>query len=178
MNAFSVTTHTNGTLARMEETRQAHPAPYTPARAVAAAGNELTRRGLAALAVEHLTSALFRVVELVYEEDIDGRLCNVDAVDGRLLIPAPWGSAGYRRYGLRRREADVLRLFLLERMTPKPGSPVPLFQYDHERRGWFVNLVDYSTRAAAGTWLKQNGLSVRAYKQCLQRVQKVSSGRP
>lgn len=178
MNAYSVTAHTNGTLARMEDTRQAHPAPFTPARAVAAAGSELTRRGLVALAVEHLTSALFRVVELVFEEDVDGRLCNVDSHDGRLLVPAPWGSTGHRRYGLRRREADVLRLFLLERMTPRPGAPVPLFQYDHERRAWFVNLQDYSTRAAAGTWLKQNGLTVRAYKECLRRVQGASSGRP
>lgn len=178
MNAYSVTAHTNGTLARLEETRDAHPAPFTPARAVAAAGNELTRRGLAALAVEHLTSALFRVVELVYEEDVDGRLCNVDSHDGRLLIPAPWGSTGQRRYGLRRREADVLRLFLLDRMAPKRGAAVPLFQYDHGRRAWFVNLADYSTRAAAGAWLKQNGLSVRTYKECLRRVQGASSGRP
>jgi hypothetical protein len=178
MNAYSLTTHTNGTLARMEETRQAHPSPFTPARAVTAVGDELTRRGLAALAVEHLQAALFRVVELAYEEDVDGRLCNVDSHDGRLLIPVPWGSVGHRRYGLRRREADVLRFFLLERMTPRPGAPVPLFQYDHERRAWFVNLADYSTRAIAGSWLKQSGLTVRAYKECLRRVQEASSGRP
>ncbi len=178
MNAYSLTAHTNGALERMGETREAQPTPFTPARAVAAAGDELTRRGLAALAVEHLQAALFRVVELAYEEDVDGRLCNVDSHDGRLLIPVPWGSVGHRRYGLRRREADVLRFFLLESMTARPGAPVPLFQYDHEQRAWFVNLADYSTRTAAGSWLKQSGLTVRAYKECLRRVQEASSGRP
>lgn len=172
MNAFSVTAHTNGTLERMETARSARPTPFTPARAIAAAGDELTRRGLAALAVEHLQAALFRVVELAYDLDNDNRLCNVDAVDGRLLIPVPWGSAGYKRYGLRRREAEVLRLYLFDAMTPKPGTPVPLFVY--EGRSWFVNLVDYPTRAEAGAWLKQSGLTVRAYKLYLRRVQNVS----
>lgn len=178
MNAFSVTAHTNGTLARMEETRQAHPAPFSPARAVAVAGTELTRRGLAALAVEHLTAAVFRLLELAFEGDTDARLCNTDPHDGRLLVPAPWGSAGYKRYGLRRREGEVLRLFLLERMTPKPGSAVPLFLYDHERRAWYLNLNDYPTRAAAGEYWRHAGLTVRAYRECLRRVQGVSSGRP
>lgn len=63
----------------------------------------------------------------------------------------------------------MLRLFLLDRMAPKRGAAVPLFQYDHGRRAWFVNLADYSTRAVAGAWLKQNGLSVRTYKECLRR---------
>jgi hypothetical protein len=174
MNAFSVTTHVNGALERMESARLAWPRRFSPARAVAAAGEELTRRGLAALSVEHLTSALFRLIELAYELDVDGRLCNVDGVDGRLLIPAPWGSAGYRRYGLRRREADVLRLYLFDAMTPKPGAPVPLFQY--EKRSWYVNLVDYPSAAAAAGYLRSSGLTVRAYRSCLQRVQRAARG--
>lgn len=174
MNAFSVTAHTNGTLERMETARAAHPSPFTPARAIAAAGTELTRRGLAALAVEHLQAALYRLVELAYELDHDNRLCNVDGRDGRLLIPAPWGSSGYKRYGLRRREAEVLRLFLFDAMAPTPGTAVPLFMY--EGRSWFVNLVDYPTRAEAGAWLKQSGLTVRVYKTCLQRIQQASRG--
>jgi len=178
MNAYSLTAHTNGTLTRIEETREAHPATFAPLRAVAAAGSELTRRGLAALAVEHLTAALFRLVELAYEEDTDARLANVDRHDGRLLVPVPWGSAGYKRYGLRRREADVLRALLFERMTPKPGAPVPLFQYDAARRTWHVNLFDYPTRPAAGEYLRRVGFTVREYKRCLELVQRASRSRP
>lgn len=172
MNTYSLTNHTNGTLERMESTRTTQPSIFTPARAIAAAGDELTRRGLAALAVEHLTTALYRLVELAFELDHDNRLCNVDAVDGRLLIPVPWGSAGYKRYGLRRREAEVLRLYLFDAMTPRPGKPVPLFQFD--RRAWYVNLVDYPTQADAAGYLAKAGLTVRAYKLYLRRVQNVS----
>jgi len=170
MNTFSLVNHTNGTLERMEATRNAAPARFSPARAIADAGDGLTRRGLAALAVEHLTQALLRLIELAYELDHDARLCNVDAVDGRLLIPAPWGSAGYRRYGLRRREADVLRLFLFDAMTRQ--SQIPLFQFD--RRCWCINLVDYPTQADAAEYLAKHGLTIRAYKAYLRRVQQAS----
>lgn len=177
MNAFSVTNHVNGTLARMEETRDARPAHHAPVRTVAAAGDTLTRKGLAALAVEHLTGALLRVIELAYEEDTDARLANVDAQDGRLLIPVPWGSAGYKKYGLRRREGEVLRLILFERMTPKAGAPVPLFTYAEERRTWHVNLFDFPSRSAAGDYLRHAGVTVREYKRCLAIAQEADRSR-
>lgn len=177
MNTYSLTNHTNGTLERMETARNAHPAPFTPARAIAAAGDALTRRGLAALAVEHLTSALQRLIELCYELDHDSRLCNVDGVDGRILVPVPWGSVGYRYYALRRRESDVLRLFMQASMTPRKGAAVPLFLYGEDTRAWYLNLSDYPTAADAVNYLSVHGLTIRAYKLYLQRIKETRNKR-
>lgn len=178
MNAHGITNGVNGTLQRMEETREARPALYTPGRAVAAAGDALTRRGLAALSVEHLNGALQRVIELAYEPDTDGRLANVDAMDGRLLFPLPWGSGGYKRHGLRRREADVLRAILFERMTPKDGGYIPLFLFDDVRRVWCVNLADYPTAGHAAGYVAHAGVTVREYKRHLATVQQAERRKP
>lgn len=178
MNGYSITHITADTLQRMDDTRRAHPVRHTPQRPVLqAAGEALSRRGLAALCAEHLNSALQRVVELAYEPDTDGRMANVDAHDGRLLVAAPWGSAGYRKYGLRRREADVLRAILFARMSPSAGGYVPLFLWDADRRVWCVNLADYPSAAQAGGYVAHAAVTVREYKRGLQAVQKPATGR-
>lgn len=150
------------------------PSRHTAQR-FADVAQSLSRRGLAAAHAETCNAALQRVVELAYAMDTDARLCNVDT-DGRLLVPAPWGKAGYKRWGLRRREADTLRAILMARQTPQQGRPVPLFVYDTDSRAWYVNMQDYAEREQAWEYVRRYGVTSREYKTWLERVQTVGRG--
>lgn len=60
-------------------------------------------------------SSYLRPDVLGYEADTDGAPCNVDRVTFRLLRPAPWGSDGWKAWGLRHWEAGTLRQIMLNR---------------------------------------------------------------
>lgn len=128
------------------------------------------RAGVAAAHAETLNASLQRVCELAYVRDTDARFCNLDALDGRVLFPVPWGRAGGPQWGLRRRESDILRQCLFQRMEPATGRPVPLFVYDAPRRVWYVNLTDYPTEADAMGYVMRNGVSSREYKRALAAI--------
>ncbi len=150
--------------------RIAHPDPHTPGR-LAAVAQDLTRRGYARARAEILSEALCAYTALCYEEDTCPGTCNVDAVDGRLLLPAPWGSKGHRLWGLRRTEADVLRAVLLTWAEPAHGEPLPLFMYSPVTRSWYLNVDDYPTHEVASTFLHHRSVTARLFKRYLQRVQ-------
>ena len=135
----------------------------------------LSRAGVAAAHAEVLNAALQRLVELCYQRDTDARLCNCDT-NGKLLVPAPWGKSGYKKWGLRRREADVLRAVLMQRQTPQQGRPVPLFVWDADGRTWYCNMEDYKSHAEAQAYVSHYGVSSREYKQALERVQTLGRG--
>ena len=142
---------------------------------IAQAAQEFSKVGVAAAHAEALNACLQRTVELCYALDTDGRLCNVDRVGGRLLFPAAWGKAGAKKWGLRRREADILRACLYRRMAPKQAQPVPLFLFDSVSRAWHVNLQDYASQDAAHVYVSQWGVSPKEYKQHLERAQQASA---
>ncbi len=153
------------TLQRAARAMDVQPQPHVTSR-LAQAAQSLTAVGLAAASAELCNSALMACVRLCYQVDTDGRYANIDTVDGRLLRPAPWGSAGHKVWGLRRRESDILRACLLSRLTPRQGQPLPLFVFDAGK--WFVNLADYATETAAQAYVKQWGVSAREYKRHLE----------
>ena len=127
-------------LARTEAITGATPERFAPLRKVAKA---LSRRGLAAAKVELVNAALLELVNLVFEDDTDGRPANVDP-DGRILIPLPWGRLGHKAWELRRTEANALRWLMLQRYATQNE---PLFVYDAGGRTWLLNLA-YSKRSA------------------------------
>lgn len=127
-------------LARTEAISGAQPERFAPLRKVAKA---LSRRGLAAAKVELVNVALLELVDLVFEDDTDGRPANMDT-DGRVLVPLPWGRLGHKQWGLRRTEANALRWLMLQRYATQNE---PLFVYDAGGRVWLVNLA-YSKRSA------------------------------
>ena len=164
-----VTRETQDALQRSHTALDAQPGRHTAQR-FADVAQALSRAGVAAAHAEVLNAALQRCVELCYQTDTDGRRCNID-IDGRLERPAPWGKAGYKKWGLRRREADILRAILMARQTPQQGRPVPLFVYDSASRAWYVNLEDYRSHAEAMGYVLHYGVTSREYKQALSRLQ-------
>lgn len=167
--AYSVVKVAEETLQRSQAATDARPARHVTPRLPNVAAS-LSRVGLASASAELLNAALQACVQLAYQRDTDGRFANVDA-DGRLLIPCPMGRQGHKYYGLRRRESDVLRACLLQRMTPKAGAALPLFTYDATRRAWYVNTLDYASEVHAMSYLSGHGVSSREYKQTLERLQ-------
>lgn len=103
---------------------------------------------------ELLLVALRRMVRDCYETDNRGRLVNV-AHDGVLRIAAPWAAAGRRKWGMRERDADTLRMLLYHagRLAAKGGAPDPVFVYAPDIRRWLVTLGSYPTAAHALAWV-------------------------
>lgn len=161
VNALAVTD-------RKPAIRNAAPAPHTPGR-LAAFGQQLTLKGYALTRAELLSEALHAAAALCFEQDTDGSYANVD-VDGRCLVPMPWGKKGYQFWGLRRTERDVLNAVLRDWATPAPGDPLPLWVWDGDARSWYVNLGDYGSFEAARSFLRHRSITSRLYKRYLQRI--------
>ena len=146
-------------VARKGEIMNRQPARHMPVRAAAEA---LSRRNVAAAKAELLSEALWAFVALCYEVDDTGALCNVDGATGRLLVPAPMGRVGHRRWGLRYTESEVLRAILMGWQRGR-GEP-PLLTYDGVSRGWHLNLFDYATHQAALGWLQRNPITAGLWR--------------
>ena len=141
------------TVARKGQISSASPKPHTPVRQAAEA---LSRRNVAQAKAELLSEALWALTALCYETDGSGQLCNVDSVSGRLLLPAPMGRVGHRRWGLRYTESVLLRAIL--RGFDQGGEP-PLLTYDPVSRGWYLNFFDYPSYQAALAWLERHRIT-------------------
>lgn len=135
------------TLARHIDT---NPAKYVRKR-LADSAAELSKAGSLAATCVVLNDALRQFVELLYEQDTDGSLANVDQVTGRILVPCPWGSAGWRRWGLRAWEAEALRHIL--RSRPADGQRPALFAYNADANTWHLQLADWPHVAGAHFYL-------------------------
>lgn len=125
------------------------------------AAEALSRRNVDAAVVELLNEALARLTMLCYERDDDGRLCNVDTANGRILLPLPWGRAGYAKWGLSPTEADIMRAIMFRRQR----LGVPLFFFDRSRRSWFLNLADFPDGRVVIAQLKEWEISIDEYRQ-------------
>ena len=159
-----VTMNRNGivaTVARKGEIAQASPARHTAVRQAAEA---LSRRNADAAIVELLNEAMQRLTLLAYERDADG-YCNIDGVTGKLLIPAPWGRAGYKRWGLRPTESVILREMVQQRQLARGSQAPGLWLYDRTRRCWRVNLYDFETLADGQMYWQRWPLSVAEYRK-------------
>ncbi len=127
-------------LERTETIAAAHPDRFSPMRAVA---QNLTRRGIAVAKVELVNVALTSFAEVLFDVDPDGIAPNLD-VDGRLLIPAPWGRAGGRMWGLRNTEQRAFS-WIMRRRSEQQGQP--LFVYDDAAKQWLLGR-GYTRRTA------------------------------
>ena len=128
------------------------------------AAESLSLRNVDQSITELLNEALARVALLCYERGDDGQLCNVDPLTGRVLIPLPWGRAGYAKWGLTPSESNVLRLIMLTRQR----RGLPLFAYDRSRRCWYLNLADYDE--AVITQLKEWQIDITEYRSARSKL--------
>lgn len=153
------------TLARKEQLVSAKPDRYTALRK---ATDQLSLRNADAAIVELLNEAMQRLTLLAYEQDADG-YCNIDGVTGKLLIPAPWGKSGYKRWALRPTESIVLREMVQQRQIGRNGRGPGLWLYDGSRRCWRLNLYDYDALADGQNYWQRWGLGVGEYRQATSR---------
>lgn len=150
MNDFEQTIRT---IDRVNTTRSLPDPPAFVARRLAADTERLSRATALIEHTEAVNEALYKLVRLLYEAAPDGGFLNVDRRKGRILVPAPWGSDGWQRWGLRNWEAVVLRKILLARMARQDLAS--LFWYGQNRTRWFIDLEHYPTQAHALAYLKQ-----------------------
>jgi hypothetical protein len=153
------------TVQRKEGIAQASPQRHTTIQRAAEA---LSRRNADAAVVELFMEAMQRLVLLAYERDADG-YCNIDEVTHRLLIPAPFGKLGHKRWGITGSESIVLREMVQTRQAPRGDRPPGLWQYDRARRCWRLNLFDFDTLADGQKYWQRWPLSVSEYRQARSR---------
>ena len=149
---------------RKSEVMAAQPTRHTPIRTAA---ETLTRRNVAQAKAELLSEAVWAAVALCYERDDSGSLCNVDSVSGRLLVPAPWGREGHRRWGLRYLESVLLRAIL--RGLQQANEEPPVLVYDPLSRGWHLNIFDYPSHRQALAWLERHPITASAWRSAYAR---------
>jgi hypothetical protein len=142
-------------ISRKETIAKSAPERHVSLREVAEA---LSLRNVDGSVVELFMEALSRLTELCYEEDEAG-LCNIDSVTNRILIPLPFGRAGFAKWGFRRQESVVLRDIMARRQT-QPG----LFLYDKSRRCWHLNRYDHDSYDVARSYLARYPVTIAEYR--------------
>ena len=148
---------------RTQEVRQLASNPHqTIKQRMAEAAAEMSRAGNNQARVELLQEACLAMTKLCYEADPDGQPANIDSRTYRLLVPAPWGKAGWKRWGLRDWEAAILRQILIVRCQMQRVHPV--FDYNDESRTWHVNLAQYGRLDQALMYWKGNPITLRDWR--------------
>ena len=130
---------------------------------IAEASDALSLANELKVSSEIVNEALYKLVDILYEPATDGGFANADPVDGRILIPTPWGSDGWKAWGLRNWEAVVLRKILLARMPL--SKPLALFGYSQRTNRWHVDLDNYETKASAFQYVKQNPITPQEWRK-------------
>lgn len=149
---------------RTQEVRQAASNPNQVIKQrMAEVAADISRAGENQKRVELLQEACLAMTKLCYECDPDGQPANIDSRTYRLLIPAPWGKAGWRRWGLRAWEAEILRQILIVRCQMRRMEP--LFDYNTEARTWHVNMQQYGRLDVALLYWKSNPVSLKEWRR-------------
>ena len=151
--------------------------PSKARRRAKRAAQELTRVGYALRASEQANEAMSAFLSLLYAYDRAAEdWPNIDAKTGVILIPTPFSSRSYRKWGLRRTESAVLRLHLveLEAAARRGEGEAPAVLYDGLINKWLINLGDYPSRRAAMAWIKRHELTAKRYRELSKALQKGS----
>jgi hypothetical protein len=140
---------------------------------ISRAAESLSRRNADAAIVELFSEAVQRLTLLAYERDAglpegDG-YCNIDSVTGKLLIPAPWGRAGHKRWGITPSESVILREMIQRRQLQRDDRPPGLWLYDRARRCWRLNLYDFDALADGQRYWQRWPLTVGEYREARSR---------
>lgn len=146
---------------RAVEIRNAIVSPNLKQR-LADAAQELSMAGNNQARVELLNEASLALTRVLYETEADGAWANIDRRTHRLLIPAPWGRSGWRKWGLRQWEATILRNILQVRCQMRRTEP--LFDYSEEGRSWHLNLRVYGRLDQALMYWKANPVTLKDWR--------------
>jgi hypothetical protein len=123
------------------------PGAYIKQR-IQQAAEQLSNSALIQMQLEAISEAVLKYTSTLYER-VDGYPVNIDKLTHRVRMVAPWGSAGWKTWGLRHWEACVLRSILLKRSRQSNA----LFEYNEPMKTWHVNVRTYTnSRKALEYW--------------------------
>lgn len=141
------------------------PSPATQQRVAELASNMnrmVTHQKRTFLASE----AVRKLVETLYVED-----ANVDAETWRILIPLPWGSKGWKHWGIRQWEGRALQAAMINRIDwHSQNGSAPLFLY--ESQVWLLNLGDYPSLESAQEYAKKYPLGWKEWRAFADKIAK------
>jgi hypothetical protein len=147
---------------RVQELRAKGPARFGRER-IAEAADAINRAGDMQLRVELANEALAALCVVLYQADADGRTPNLDRLTWRLLVPAPWGRGGWKRWGLRAWEADCLRGILMIRCEMIRHQN--LFDYNAAGQTWHIDLKTFPTLETAMQYLKRYPITLDEWRK-------------
>lgn len=128
---------------------------FNPKQRIAQAAESLNQAGGLQAQLGVCEAALVALVNVLYATDADQRPANHDEKTGRILVPLPWGSSGWKHWGLRRMEADCLRRLMIGRSGQR--KPPCLFFYAVDSHQWYVDYENYPTTDDALRWVRDFG---------------------
>ncbi len=134
---------------------------FDPRQRLQSAAEQLNQAGSLQARLGVCEAALVALVNVLYATDADQRPANYDDKTGRILVPLPWGSGGWRHWGLRRMEADCLRRVMIGRSGQR--KPPCLFFYAVDSRQWYVDYETYPTVNDALCWVRDHGPQLREW---------------
>ena len=133
----------------------------SPQKRMAERAEELSRAGTMQAHLDVCIAAMVALANVLYATDADNRHANVDEATGRILIPLPWGSTGYRHWGLRKWEGYCLRKVLIAKCGR--GGAV-LFGFDHATNQWYIDMETFPTVNSALLWIHQHGPTLHEWR--------------
>lgn len=146
---------------RTQQLRETLPLPNVKQR-LAAAAQKLSLAGSNQARVELLNEAVLALAKVLYEVDPDGQPANIDPKTYRILIPVPWGRAGWKRWGLRYWESEILRQILIVRGQMQRTAP--LYDYNEAARTWHLNYQAYGRLDQALMHWKANPILLKEWR--------------
>jgi hypothetical protein len=128
---------------------------------------QITRAGATKAHIAIIEAAIRNAIAMLYEPDTDGHPANYEPGTGRILIPVPWGSAGWAKWGLRDWEAKCLRAVWKRRLKKQ----MPML-FDFNGRQWFLRDDLYPTLDDAARWLQSNPIEFGEWFGAVQHAKK------
>ncbi len=96
------------------------PDGLNPHKRLQAQAEQMDRAVTLGIGLNTATASLVALAGILFNRDGD-RFVNMDTLTRRILIPVPWGSRGWKRWGLRKWEGECLRHVLIGRVVE--GKP-------------------------------------------------------
>ncbi len=151
------------TLIERTQTIRSTTVDRTIKQRMAEAASNLSLAGSNQMRIESITEAVLALTNACYEADPDGGPANLDNRTHRLLIAAPWGRAGWKKWNLRYWEAEMLRQIMIVRCQMRRVDP--LFDYNSEARTWHVDLAIYPRLDQALLYWKSNPITLKEFRR-------------
>lgn len=139
------------------------PDDLNPRKRLQAQAEQISRLGDLQAHLDAVTASLVALSGILFDSE-NGRYVNIDPLTRRILVPVPWGSAGWKRWGLRKWEGGCLRKVLMDRLV---GRQPLLFDYSDYPHGWFVER-GYNDSESVLQWLHKYGPTLDEWRAVVE----------